>query len=71
MGDLLQADRILWVVAAYAAIMTLVRLLQKRRDALVEDLQRQVQEHQEQQLEQERLERKRKRRERARARRAA
>ena len=44
---------------------------ERRRDALVEDLQRQVREHQEQQQELERLERKRKRRERARASRAA
>jgi hypothetical protein len=37
-----RADVILLTVAAYVAVMTLVRLMKARRDALVADVQRQV-----------------------------
>jgi hypothetical protein len=37
-----RADVILLTVAAYVAVMTLVRLMKARREALVADVQRQV-----------------------------
>jgi hypothetical protein len=37
-----RADLILLTVAAYVAVMTLVRLMKSRRDALVADVQKQV-----------------------------
>jgi hypothetical protein len=37
-----RTDIILLAVAAYVAVMTLVRLMKSRRDALVADVQRQV-----------------------------
>ena len=40
-----RADIILLAVAAYVAVMTLVRLMKTRRDVLVADVQRQVQAH--------------------------
>jgi hypothetical protein len=40
-----RADIILLAIAAYVAVMTLVRLMQRRRDQLVADVQRQVAAH--------------------------
>jgi hypothetical protein len=40
-----RADIILLAIASYAAIMTLVRLMKRRHDELVEDVQRQVKAH--------------------------
>jgi hypothetical protein len=40
-----QADVILLCIAMYVAVMALVRLMQRRRDQLVADVQRQVEEH--------------------------
>jgi len=37
-----RADFILLAIAAYVAVMTLVRLMKQRRDVLVADVQRQV-----------------------------
>jgi hypothetical protein len=37
-----RADIALLAIAAYVAVMTLVRLMKVRRDALVADVQRQV-----------------------------
>jgi hypothetical protein len=37
-----RTDIILLTIAAYVAVMTLVRLMKSRRDALVADVQRQV-----------------------------
>jgi len=37
-----RSDVILLAVAAYVAVMTLVRLMRRRRDELVVDVQRQV-----------------------------
>jgi len=37
-----RSDFILLAIAAYIAVMALVRLMQKRRDQLVADVQRQV-----------------------------
>jgi hypothetical protein len=37
-----RADIALLVIAAYIAVMTLVRLMKARRDVLVADVQRQV-----------------------------
>jgi hypothetical protein len=39
------SDTILLGVAAYVAVMMLVRLMQRRRDQLVADVQRQVDAH--------------------------
>ena len=38
-----RTDTIMLAIAAYVAVMTLVRLMKTRRDALVADVQRQVQ----------------------------
>ena len=38
-----RADIILLSIAAYVAVMTLVRLMKSRRDQLVADVQRQIQ----------------------------
>jgi hypothetical protein len=43
-----RADFILLAVAAYVAVMTLVRLMKSRRDALVADVQKQVEAHRKQ-----------------------
>ena len=40
-----RADIILLAIAAYVAVMTLVRLMKRRRDELVADVQRQVDAH--------------------------
>jgi hypothetical protein len=37
-----RSDIILWVVAVYVAVTTLVRLMQRRRDHLIADVQQQV-----------------------------
>jgi hypothetical protein len=37
-----RSDFILLAIAAYVAVMTLVRLMKQRRDVLVADVQRQV-----------------------------
>jgi hypothetical protein len=37
-----RSDLIFLAIAAYVAVMTLVRLMQRRRDDLVADVQRQV-----------------------------
>ena len=42
---LTRSDTILLGIAAYVAVMTLVRLMQRRRDELVADVQRQVEAH--------------------------
>jgi hypothetical protein len=42
---LTRSDIILLSIAAYVAIMTLVRMMKRRRDELVADVQRQVQAH--------------------------
>jgi hypothetical protein len=39
------ADIILLAIAAYVSVMTLVRLMKSRRDALVADVQKQVAAH--------------------------
>ena len=38
-------DAILLGIAAYVAVMTLVRMMRRRRDQLVADVQRQVEAH--------------------------
>jgi len=45
MESLSRADTILLAVAAYVAVMSLVRLMQRRREQLVADVQRQVEAH--------------------------
>ncbi|HEY3395357.1 MAG TPA: hypothetical protein VGK58_21830 [Lacipirellulaceae bacterium] len=40
---LTRSDILLLAIAAYVAIMTLVRLMRERRDVLVADVQKQVQ----------------------------
>jgi hypothetical protein len=40
-----RSDLIILSVAAYVAVMTLVRLMKARRDALVADVQKQVEAH--------------------------
>jgi len=40
-----RADLILLAIAAYVAVMSLVRLMRRRRDELVVDVQRQVEAH--------------------------
>jgi hypothetical protein len=40
-----RTDAILLGIAAYVAVMALVRLMQRRRDELVADVQRQVEAH--------------------------
>jgi hypothetical protein len=40
-----RSDMILLGVAAYIAVMTLVRLMKRRRDALVAEVQKQVEAH--------------------------
>jgi hypothetical protein len=40
---LTRSDFLLLAIAAYVAIMTLVRLMRERRDVLVADVQKQVQ----------------------------
>jgi hypothetical protein len=42
---LTRSDIILLVIAAYVAVMSLVRLMQRRHDQLVSDVQRQVANH--------------------------
>ena len=42
---LTRSDTILLGIAVYVAVMTLVRLMQRRRDQLVVDVQRQVEAH--------------------------
>ncbi len=42
---LTRSDIILLVIAAYVAVMTLVRLMQRRRDQLVADVQQQMKAH--------------------------
>jgi uncharacterized membrane protein len=41
-----RTDVVLLLVAAYVAVMALVRLMKRRRDELVADVQRQVHAHQ-------------------------
>jgi hypothetical protein len=43
MDWLTRSDIILLAIAAYVAVMTLVRLMRERRDVLVADVQKQVQ----------------------------
>ncbi|MCI0333423.1 MAG: hypothetical protein L0228_09390 [Planctomycetes bacterium] len=45
MEALTRADTVLLGVAAYVAVMALVRLMRRRRDQLVADVQRQVAAH--------------------------
>jgi len=45
MDGMTRTDIILLVIAAYVAVMTLVRLMRRRRDELVADVQRQVHAH--------------------------
>jgi sensor domain CHASE-containing protein len=40
-----RSDMILLVIAAYVAVMTLVRLMKQRRDVLVADVQKQIKAH--------------------------
>ena len=40
-----RADVVLLMVAAYVAVMTLVRMMKQRRDILVADVQRQIKAH--------------------------
>jgi hypothetical protein len=40
-----RADVVLLLIASYVAIMTLVRLMQRRHDELVDDVKRQVEAH--------------------------
>jgi hypothetical protein len=40
-----RADVLLLCIAAYVAVMTLVRMMRRRRDQLVADVQRQVEAH--------------------------
>lgn len=40
-----RSDLVLLIVGAYVAVMALVRLMRRRRDALVADVQRQVETH--------------------------
>jgi hypothetical protein len=42
---LTRSDSILLGIAAYIAVMALVRLMQRRRDELVADVQRQIEAH--------------------------
>ena len=42
MDWLTRSDIILLLIASYVAVMTLVRLMQRRRDQLVADVQQQV-----------------------------
>jgi hypothetical protein len=42
MDWLTRSDTILLAIAAYVAVMTLVRLMRRRRDQLVADVQQQV-----------------------------
>jgi hypothetical protein len=42
MDSMTRTDIILLLVASYVAVMALVRLMQRRRDQLVADVQRQV-----------------------------
>jgi hypothetical protein len=43
MDWLTRSDTLLLTIAAYVAVMTLVRLMRERRDVLVADVQKQVQ----------------------------
>jgi hypothetical protein len=43
MDSLTRSDVILLAIAAYVAVMTLVRLMRQRRDVLVADVEKQVQ----------------------------
>jgi hypothetical protein len=43
MDWLTRSDIVLLAIAAYVAVMTLVRLMRERRDVLVADVQKQVQ----------------------------
>jgi hypothetical protein len=43
MDWLTRSDILLLAIAAYVAVMTLVRLMRERRDVLVADVQKQVQ----------------------------
>jgi hypothetical protein len=43
MDWLTRSDILLLAIAAYVAVMTLVRLMRQRRDVLVADVQKQVQ----------------------------
>jgi hypothetical protein len=45
MDWLTRSDIILLAIAAYVAVMTLVRLMRERRDVLVADVEKQVQAH--------------------------
>jgi hypothetical protein len=40
-----RADAVLLLIAAYVAVMALVRLMRRRRDELVADVRRQVEAH--------------------------
>jgi len=40
-----RTDLLLLAIAAYVAVMTLVRMMQRRRDQVVADVQRQVEAH--------------------------
>ncbi len=45
MDGMTRADLVLLIIAAYAAVMTLVRLMKRRHDEVVADVERQVQAH--------------------------
>lgn len=45
MEALTRADVLLLAIAAYLAVMTLVRMMKRRRDDVVADVQRQLAEH--------------------------
>jgi hypothetical protein len=45
MESLTRADVLLLAITAYVAVMTLVRMMQRRRDQVVADVQRQVEAH--------------------------
>ncbi len=45
MDGMTHSDIFLLVIAAYVAVMTLVRLMKRRRDEVVADVQRQIHAH--------------------------
>ena len=45
MAWLSRSDTVLLLIAAYIAVITLIRLMRRRRDEVVADVQRQVEAH--------------------------
>ena len=45
MDWLSRSDTVLLLIAAYVAVITLIRLMRRRRDEVVADVQRQVEAH--------------------------